>query len=192
MRPQYIYISAQYLTVIGGRNTSPSILSEIEVVKISDEGALSSSNCHLTELEVVHAQISNRMICNGDCHGTTDLCKELNQNSFEWEELSQMKKERCWYSMTTANNQTPYVCGGVGPGKYLTSCEKFDGKWSLIKDLPTPLTGHCMIGMEDFVYVIGGSNGQVVSEHFDVFLHSTNLYFLFYLNILNSYFHFKL
>ena len=49
-----------------------------------------------------------------------------------------MKKERYWYSMTTANNHTPYVCGGEGSGEYLESCEKFDGKWSLIKDLPPP------------------------------------------------------
>ena len=164
MRPQYNYILAQYIAVIGGRNTSPSILSEIEVVKISNEGAVSNSGCHLPELEVVYGQISNRLICGGDNKGSKDQCKELNQDSLQWEEHNQMKKERYWYSMTTANNQIPYVCGGEGPGKDLKSCEKFDGKWSLIRDLPTPLTSHCMIGTEDFVYVIGGSDGQVVSE----------------------------
>ena len=165
MKSQYIYISAQYIAIIGGRNTSPSILSEVEVIKISDEGAVSNSSCHLPELEVVYAQISNRLICGGDNQGSKGQCKELNQDSLEWEVHSQMKKERYgYYSMTTANNQTPYVCGGEGPGKHFKSCEKFNGKWNLIKDLPTPLTGHCMIGTEDLVYVIGGSDGQVVNE----------------------------
>ena len=131
------------------------------MVRISDEGDVSNLSCHLPDLEVVYAQISNRMICDG--HKQLD-CKQLNQDSLEWEEQSQMKRERDWYSMTTANNQTPYVCGGEEPGKYLQSCEKFDGNWSLIKDLPTTLAGHCMISIEDFVYVIGGFDGQVVSE----------------------------
>ena len=34
------------------------------------------------------------MICDGHNQVTTDQCKQLNQDSLEWEEHSQMKKER--------------------------------------------------------------------------------------------------
>ena len=142
------------------------------MVRISDEGVVSTCNCNLPKLQVIHGQVSNGMICGGETPNTTNQCKELNPESLEWEEWSPMNKKRTFHAMTTAGNQTRYICGGLDVSIHhkhrsaiLQSCEKFDGKWSFIKDLPIPLAGHCMIETDDLIYVIGGIyNIRVIIE----------------------------
>ena len=156
--------AGQYIAVIGGFDKQKNLLREAEVIKISDEGVVSTSTCKLHELQFRYAAESNNLICGGKNPGTTNECKELNLDSLKWEEHSAMKKKRIDHAMTIANNQT-YVCGGNDEsGTMLKSCEKLNGEWSFIKDLPRPLDEHCMIGTEDSIYVIGGKGGSWVSE----------------------------
>ena len=161
--------AVQYIAVIGGWDDRLSKVSMVEVVSILDEGVVSSSTCQSSELEVAFAAISGNLICGGknpeERIKITNECKELNPESFKWTERSPMKKKRINHAMTTANNQTRYVCGGDDEfGTRLKSCEKFDREWSFIKDLPIPLNSHCMIGTEDSIYAIGGYDGSGVSE----------------------------
>ena len=161
--------TGQYIAVIGGLDRSSWLLSNVEVVRISDEGVVSPSNCKLPELQVQDAAVSNNMICGG-IYGiytyiypnTTNQCNELNPESLKWEERSQMNIKRYHHAMVTATNKTRYVCGGLDESyRQLKSCEKYDGEWSYIKDLPTSQYGHCMVRIEDFIYSIGGINGSV-------------------------------
>ena len=176
--------AGQYIAVIGGTHDHETILSEVEVIKISDEGVVSASNCLLPELKVQYAAVSNNMICGGETPDTINQCKELNPESLKWEDRSPMNVKRSGHDMTTVNNHTTYVCGGWDDShEYLASCEKFDGEWSFIKDLPKPLQdskrlksfqsylksfkvkvipkSSCMIGTEDFLYLMGGEDGSV-------------------------------
>ena len=152
--------AGQHIAVLGG-----SDIKDVEVIKISYEGVVSNSSCHLPKFgirnygilfRVKNAAISNNMICGGWTYNAIDQCTELNPGSLEWEVRSPMKKIRYEHAMTTGNNQTRYVCGGRDESGRLKSCEKYDGEWSFIKDLPIPLSQSCMIGTEDFIYVIGG------------------------------------
>jgi len=153
----------QHIAVLGG-----SDIKDVEVIKISYEGVVSNSSCHLPKFgirnfgvlfRVKNAAISNNMICGGWTYNAINQCQELNPGSLKWEERSPMKKIRYEHAMTTGNNQTRYVCGGYDESiTELSSCEKMDGEWSFIKDLPTPLTHHCMIGTEDSIYAIGGDD----------------------------------
>ena len=156
----------QHIAVLGG-----SDIKDVEVIKISYEGVVSNSSCHLPKFgirnygilfRVKNAAISNNMICGGWTYDAINQCTELNPGSLEWEVRSPMKKIRYEHAMTTGNNQTRYVCGGYDESiTELKSCEKMDGEWSFIKDLPTPLTSHCMIGTEDSIYAIGGFDESV-------------------------------
>ena len=163
--------AGQHIAVLG-----ESDIKDVEVIKISYEGVVSNSSCHLPQFgirnygmlfRVKNAAISNNMICGGWTYNPINQCQELNPGSLKWEERSPMKKKRYEHAMTTANNQTRYVCGGYDESiTELKSCEvkKMDEDWSFIKDLPTPLTWHCMIGTEDSIYSIGGYDGSRVSE----------------------------
>ena len=67
----------QYVAVIGGDSQVSwvggvailddrvSELSEVEAVRISDEGAVSPFKCQLPDLQVVDAAVANGMICGG-------------------------------------------------------------------------------------------------------------------------------
>ena len=168
--------SGQYIAVIGGTGDALndySALSDVEVVKISDEGVVSLSNCNISEFLVGFAAQSNNLICGGFTHWTlrmdpedaTNQCKELDTDSLKWKERSPMQKKRSGHTMTTANNQTRYVCGGEDENdKSLKSCEKLEREWSFIKDIPIALGGHCMIGTEEFIYLIGGYDRSGVSK----------------------------
>ena len=135
------------------------------MIRISDEGVVSASNCLLPELKVQYAAVSNNMICGGETPDTINQCKDLNPDSLKWQERSPMNVKRSGHAMTTANNQTRYACGGFDESyEYLKSCEKFNGEWSFIKDVPIALGGHCMIGSADFVYLIGGDYGSVSKQ----------------------------
>ena len=175
--------AGQYIAIIGGKDAQFSNLRNVEVVMISDEGVVSPSTCQLPYLQVALAAISGNLICGGNNHDrtnviqelntesmqlgvnpdTTNECQELSPEAMKWKEQSPMKKKRYRHAMTNANNQT-YVCGGFDESlTRLNSCEKFHGEWSYIKDLPTRLASHCLIGTEDSIYLIGGWENQGVS-----------------------------
>ena len=160
--------AGQYIAIIGGGEDDldsgfSNYYLKVEVVQISDKGVLSPSTCQLPYLQVTRAAISGNLICGGFNPFRTNECQELSPEGMKWEERSPMKKKRYYHAMTNANNQR-YVCGGRDESyKYLKSCEKLNEEWSFIKDLPTPLADHCMIGTEEFIYVIGGSYRSVVS-----------------------------
>ena len=149
--------AGQHIAIIGGKGKSG-----VEVVRISDKGVVSPSTCQLPDLRVKYAAISGNLICGGGWFpDTTNECQELNPEAMKWKEQSLMKKKRYYHAMTNVNNQT-YVCGGWDEyNTDLKSCEKLNGEWSFIKDLPTPLSEHCMIGTEDSIYVIGGWDKSV-------------------------------
>ena len=154
-----------FIALIGGRDDQNSKVREVEVVRISDEGVVSPSTCQLPELQVEYAAASNNLICGGGYYpDTTNECQELNSEAMKWKEASPMKKKRYGHAMTNANNQR-YVCGGLDESySRLRTCEKLDKEWSFIKDIPRPLSGHCMIGTGDSIYLIGGYYGSEVSE----------------------------
>ena len=83
--------AGQYIAVIGGTQDHETILSEVEVIRISDEGVVFShlSNCNLPELKVQKAAVSNNMICGGETPDTTNQCQELNPESLKWENVVQ-------------------------------------------------------------------------------------------------------
>ena len=154
--------AGHYIAVIGGFNKQKKLLREAEVIKISDEGVVSTSTCKLHELQVNYAAASNNLICGGRYPNIINQCKDLNPESLKWEERSPMNIKRYRHAMVTDSNQTRYVCGGVDESyRQLKSCEKYDGEWSYIKDLPTSQNAHCMIRIEDSIYSIGGINGSV-------------------------------
>ena len=156
--------AGQYIAIVGGGDEQNSYLRQVEVVKISDEGVISPSTCQLPDLQVGYAAISGNLICGGIKLDATNECHELNPGSLKWKEGSPMKKKRYWHAMTNANNLR-YVCGGKDEYRTsLKSCEKLNGEWSFIKDLPKPLSSPCMIGTEDSIYSIGGHGGSGVSE----------------------------
>ena len=156
--------TGQYIAIIGGYDDQRSDFRNVEVVGISDEGVVSPSTCQLPELQVTYAAISGNLICGGFNPNGTNKCQELNPEALKWEERSPMKKKRFGHAMANANNLT-YLCGGLDESRtWLKSCEKLDGEWRFIKDLPTPLVRHCMIGTEDSYYVIGGLDGSKVSK----------------------------
>ena len=146
-----------FIALIGGRDDQNSKVREVEVVRISDEGVVSPSTCQLPGLQVEYAAVSNNLICGGGYYpNTTNECQELNREAMKWKKSSPMKKKRSGHAMTNANNQR-YVCGGLDESyTRLRTCEKLEGEWIFIKDIPIPLSGHCMIGIDNFVYVIGG------------------------------------
>jgi len=186
--------TGQYIAIIGGtrdhKRLNPRPSSEVEVIRISDEGVVFThlSNCNIPELKVQYATVSNNMICGGETPDTTNQCQELNPEAIQWKERSSMNVKRSGHAMTTVNNQTTYACGGYndsitelkscermdgewssplcGSYEYLKSCEKFNGEWSFIKDLPDSkrfkrFRSHCMIGTEDFLYLMGGDDGSL-------------------------------
>ena len=146
------------IALVGGYGNGGSSLSEIEVINISDEGVVSTANWQLPELQVDVAQESNDLICGGTISSrATNKCKWLNPESFEWEERCPMLKKRYYHAMSTASNRTRYVCGGLDESATkLKSCEKLNENWSFIKELPIPLESSCMIGTDDFLYLMGG------------------------------------
>jgi len=153
----------QFIAIIGGEDDQYSDLWNVEVVRISDEGVVSPSTCQLPDLQVTRAAISGNLICGGSNPFRTNKCQELSSEGMKWKEQSPLKKKRYWHAMTNANNKT-YVCGGYDESNTrLKSCEMLNGEWTFIKDLPTKLLGHCMIGTEDSIYSIGGY-GSGVSE----------------------------
>ena len=161
--------AGQHIAIIGGKDTQGDYVREVEVVRISDDGVVSPSTCQLPDLQVAYAAISGNLICGGENPDRTNECQELSPEGMKWKERSPMKKKRFVHAMTDANN-LKYVCGGIdehnvsGPYDlegYLKSCEKLNGEWSFIKDLPIPLCSHCMIGTEEFIYSIGGLDGSV-------------------------------
>ena len=155
--------AGEYIALIGGKDDQRSELRNVEVVRITETGFVSPSTCQLTDLQVTYATISGNLICGGRNPGKTNECHELSPEGMKWEEQSPMKKKRYKHAMTNANNQT-FVCGGLDEsGQRLKSCENLNGEWSFIKDLPIPLSSHCMIGTDDSIYVIGG-NDRVVSK----------------------------
>ena len=146
------------IALVGGYKNGWLPFNEVEVIKISDEGVVSTANWQLPELQVNLAQVSNDLICGGTISSrATNKCKWLNPEGLEWEERCPMIKKRYYHAMTTANNRTRYVCGGLDESATkLKSCEKLSEKWSFIKDLPMPLESSCMIGTDDFLYLMGG------------------------------------
>ena len=157
--------TGQYIAIVGGLDDQHSRLRNVEVVIISDEGVVSPSTCQLPDLQVAYAAISGNLICGGrkPYVDTTKKCQELSPEGMKWEERNPMKKKTWYHAMTNANNQT-YVCGGEDESWTRSkSCEKLNGEWSFIKDLPIPLSSPCMIGTDDSIYVIGGSGGSGVN-----------------------------
>ena len=156
--------TGQYIAIIGGYDDQRSDFRNVEVVGISDEGVVSPSTCQLPDLQVSDATISGNLICGGYYPDITNECKAMNPEAMKWEERSSMTTIRYYHAMTNANNHR-YVCGGFDEsGNKLKSCEKLNGEWSFIKDLPTPLEDHCMIGTEDSIYAIGGYDRSTVSK----------------------------
>ena len=65
----------------------------------------------------------------------------------------------------TSTNDVIFVCGGADASwKTISSCEKFEnGKWISIQSLPTKLSSHCIITINnETIFTIGGYYGSEV------------------------------
>ena len=150
------------IAVVGGYDGSSDV-KEVEVIRITDDGILKRIDCRIPPIEAFRAQSTDSMICGG--FPATNECFELNSDSMKWKTISPMLKKRVYHSMTSTKNVTVYVCGGWDESyKRLSSCEKFDGRWKFIKDLPTLSSGHCMVATENELFSFGGWEGSGVRK----------------------------
>ena len=154
-----------HVVVIGGYNTQPcnacggdqtwTTLNENEVVRITENGTVLSSNCHVPYFKAFDAAGAGLLICAGGKIKDEHQCYELNYNSstLKWVERNGMKFRRIdRHVMTSTPNGEIFACGG----RLQTACERYDGNWTIIRDLPTRIgANRCMVGTEDAVYVIG-------------------------------------
>ena len=135
-----------------------------EVIRITESGTVLNSNCHVPPLKAFDLEGSGLLICASGNSKYEHQCYELNYDSstLKWVERNGMNFRRIdRHVMTTTPNGVTYACGG----RMETACERYDGNWTIIRDLPTPLANRCMVGTEDAVYVIGqGRSGERVAK----------------------------
>ena len=169
-----------HVVVIGGYNSQKSkycinskycrydqtwtTLKENEVVRITENGTVLSSNCHVPYFKAFDATGAGLLICAGGKIKDEHQCYELNYNSstLKWVERNGMNFRRIdRHVMTSIPNGVTFACGG----RLQTACERYDGNWTIIRDLPTRLSYRCMVGTDDAVYVIGqDKSGEKFSE----------------------------
>ena len=142
-------------------------MSDTELIKIDKDGILTKSSCKLPDypLKVSGAKgtflgrSESNIICGGG-YNLTNECYNFDVN--EWKKMPSMKIARYLPGMTSTNGVI-FVCGGLDASGYTSSCEKFEnGKWISLQSLPTKLTGHCMITINnETILSIGGQDGSL-------------------------------
>ena len=146
-------------------------MSHTELIKIDKDGIFTKGSCQLPDypLKVSHAkgtflaQSESNIICGGD--PPTNECYKFDVD--EWKKMPSMKTARYYHGMTSTNDEI-FVCGGYdailfyGGYGYTSRCEKFEnGKWISIQSLPTKLSNHCMITINnETILSIGGKDGD--------------------------------
>ncbi|CAF3649637.1 unnamed protein product [Adineta steineri] len=97
----------------------------------------------------------------GDC---LDSIERFDPNENKWELLSCSMNSRRGRVSATIVNKKIYVYGGSDGQKELNSGECFDlntmDKWSMIKELSTPVAHSAMCSDDNYVYLIGGMEGD--------------------------------
>ena len=158
-----------HVAVIGGYNNNHNWYNKIslqpprqvEVIRIKENGAVSSSNCHVPPLNTIGAKGTGLLICGGGTWNTRikNECYELNFNAskLNWIKRKEMKEGRRDPLMISLNNGTVFACGGVDI-RYneSVSCERYDdGKWRYIEGPPIPIFLTCMVGTDDALFLFG-------------------------------------
>lgn len=151
-----------HIAVIGGVDSGKQPINEAEVVRIQSNGFVSTSSCHFPSLQTYGAA-GAELICGG--YPATNECHRFNQNAWSWEIAQKLNIRRYGHSMTSVNNQF-FVCGGRDDsGEESASCEKYNGKWEVIKPHPTPLAANCLVPINNSsILSIGGWDGSAVRE----------------------------
>ena len=106
------------------------------------------------------------VVCGGGSYPSTAKCNKYNFETKEWTAMPSMNTERGRHAMTEANGDL-FITGGIdGNGNRLNTAEMFkDGTWSMIKNLPKAINGHCLVKMNDESIInIGGYDGSKVSK----------------------------
>ena len=143
-------------------------LSETELVKIDEDGIVTTSSCQLPDYPskvydakgTFLAQSKSNIVCGG--YQATNECYKYDVN--EWKKMPPMKIKRYDHGMTSTNDMI-FVCGGYDDSnERISSCEEFkNGKWNSIQQLPTLANGHCMVSINnETIFSIGGDNGPEV------------------------------
>ena len=171
----FLFVRLEAVTdiVIIGGSGSPGTLDDVETILVMDDEGVKESPCQIKKYPMKidwHAGvISNNqpVVCGGTYkQGTTAKCNKYNFETKEWTDMPSMNTERGRHAMTEANGDL-FITGGIDRnGKRLDTAEMFkDGTWSMIKNLPKVIYGHCLVKMNDESIInIGGYDGSKVSK----------------------------
>ena len=159
--------------VIAGTDETGYFVNDVEVVRIHDNGSISSSLCSIPPYPEkvrtpggVVTEDGKVILCGGMRGGTGDVldsCYRFNEETWAWEELESMISGRnIIVDSMTSNKRSVYVAGGNSGSASLDKAEKYEnGSWYAISSLPAPVFCNCLVTIpNDKLLSIGGFNTQ--------------------------------